>query len=219
MAVGVLLCCVLVIILGCCYCSRLIKKIEADMDRPRDAKLKIMHKPAPSNSILLKKADAASVSINVDGNSGIVDTREMSPNPEGDDDPGPGHEGVVDEMMIDEDNEEKIEIMEWLREVGFEGYYDNFELNGYQSLEFVKEIKGRIELKEIGIDNDGHQMRMLEEIRKLKDRLKLDGNLSGMSEMSDGMYDNPEENKDLRVTQGSDATTAGAISRIPSGVV
>ena len=31
----------------------------------------------------------------------------------------------------------------WMKEGGFEGYYDNIVLNGYQWLQLVKEIKGK----------------------------------------------------------------------------
>ena len=109
-------------------------------------KFNIMHQLVPSDSDHLRKADTVSVDVNVNGNSGIVDTRDTSTKSEGNNGYVSGCEGVVDEILIDGDErkeEENVEIMEWLNEVEFEGYYDHFVLNGYQSLKLGRDIKER----------------------------------------------------------------------------
>ena len=68
-----------------------------------------------------------------------------------------------------------------MKKIEFEGYYDNIVLNGCQSLQLVNKIKGGINLKKSGINNVEHEMRMLEEIRKLRDTLYLYRNLSEIS--------------------------------------
>ena len=57
----------------------------------------------------------------------------------------------------------------WLEHtVGLPQYYNLLIENGYESLDSVKEIDGRDQLKEIGIDLREHQTKLLSEIARLK---------------------------------------------------
>eukprot|EP01084_Bolivina_argentea_P179198 309666_1 len=61
------------------------------------------------------------------------------------------------------------DITQWLTfNVGLPKYHDAFISNGYESLEFIKEIKNKAELDEIGIKLKGHQTKIMSEINKLK---------------------------------------------------
>eukprot|EP01084_Bolivina_argentea_P139236 244949_1 len=71
------------------------------------------------------------------------------------------------EEEIKEDDQKQI-IREWLSSVvGLEQYYDIFIKNGYESLEFIKNIESKGELWDIGIKLKGHQTHILAEIKKL----------------------------------------------------
>ena len=85
--------------------------------------------------------------------------------------------GLHVETQIVFDGEEQIEIREWLRvncgDLICEKYFDVFILNGYQSLDFIKEIKTSADLIDIGIVLGEHQEKILEEIGKLRGILLL----------------------------------------------
>ena len=60
-------------------------------------------------------------------------------------------------------------MMKWLENtVHLPQYYELLVMNGYESLDFVKEIKDRDELSTIGIILKGHQTKFLAAIRKLQ---------------------------------------------------
>ena len=57
----------------------------------------------------------------------------------------------------------------WISDtVGLPQYYQVFLLNGYETLDFVKEIGDKQELTDIGIDYLEHQYQILAEVYKLK---------------------------------------------------
>ena len=59
-------------------------------------------------------------------------------------------------------------IREWLEvTVCLPQYYEVFVKNGYESLDFIKEINDREELEVIGIMLLGHQTKFLAEIKRL----------------------------------------------------
>ena len=60
------------------------------------------------------------------------------------------------------------ELRKWLiHDVGLVEYYNNFVMNGYGCLAFVREIVNKSDLIDIGIDVKEHQIRILKEIKKL----------------------------------------------------
>ena len=61
-----------------------------------------------------------------------------------------------------------IEIHEWLEEIGMSKYYNNFVDNGYQSLDFVKQIHDITELQDIGINNENDQTCFMHKIKELR---------------------------------------------------
>merc|ERR1712187_301113 len=71
-----------------------------------------------------------------------------------------GRENITKNDIIDDDkNMDRILLKKWLDNVVKLGeYYDNFIQNGYESVQFVKEIRNILELKEIGIELKEHQM-------------------------------------------------------------
>ena len=68
---------------------------------------------------------------------------------------------VVDEEI------KKSQIYKWLNDIGFGQYYNNFAQNGFDNLDFVKQIQNVNTLKDIGIDLKGHQLKLLNEIENL----------------------------------------------------
>merc|ERR1712228_470805 len=75
------------------------------------------------------------------------------------------------EIIYDDDG--AIELKQWLMmmkfgEVFCEKYFQAFVVNGYQSLDFIKEIEKKSDLTDIGITLKGHQLKILVEIKKLK---------------------------------------------------
>eukprot|EP01084_Bolivina_argentea_P059818 109275_1 len=63
----------------------------------------------------------------------------------------------------------------WLRDdVKLPIYYSNFVDNGYEQLEFVKEIKNDKQLSDIDIKLKGHQGKILSEIKKLQKQFEND---------------------------------------------
>ena len=63
-------------------------------------------------------------------------------------------------------------IKKWLANtVKLPQYIDNFTLNGYDSFDIISEITDKNELNEIGIELKGHQLKILKEILKLKDKI------------------------------------------------
>ncbi len=59
------------------------------------------------------------------------------------------------------------EIRDWLAGFGLDEYTNNFIKNGFDSLKFVKAIKGMDNLKQIGIKLLGHRVLIMEEINRL----------------------------------------------------
>lgn len=59
------------------------------------------------------------------------------------------------------------EIYKWLNNAGFDQYYNNFAQNGFDNLDFIKQIQNVDTLKDIGIELKGHQLKLLSEIEKL----------------------------------------------------
>ena len=75
---------------------------------------------------------------------------------------------IVHTPMISVDS---VELKSWLeKEVELPQYFDNFGSFGYESLSFVKAIKQKAELEEIGIIAKGHQTKLMSEIEKLEIR-------------------------------------------------
>ena len=60
------------------------------------------------------------------------------------------------------------EIRSWLQIISFSQYFNNFVLSGYESIEFIKEIKNESELQEIGISSISDCNQILCEIDKLR---------------------------------------------------
>ena len=68
----------------------------------------------------------------------------------------------------DRDNVNCNHVKEWLNNiVERPEYYTNFVENGYESLEIIREIKHKSDLKDIGIQNVAHQDKILQCIYKL----------------------------------------------------
>ena len=87
---------------------------------------------------------------------------------------GGGEEKVeLDDAEIVYDDGGVIEVRQWLTltcgKVLCEKYYDAFVTNGYQSLDFIKEIEGKSDLADIGITLKGHQVKIFSQIKKLKE--------------------------------------------------
>ena len=64
--------------------------------------------------------------------------------------------------------EDEIFVENWLQSIGLVQYLKNFQLNGYDSLEFVKEIHNLSELIDIEIIDEHDQFKLLNEIVKLR---------------------------------------------------
>ena len=77
--------------------------------------------------------------------------------------------------------------------------------NGYQSMAFIMEIVHKGELEEIGIESEQHQIKLMEEIRKLK--AENVGN--AINEIAKTVYIMNEENDDIVV--GDDETEFGTM--------
>lgn len=75
---------------------------------------------------------------------------------------------------VDNDPKENggdTDVDDWIKNtVGFRdcGYENSFMVNGYDSLDIIKEITTKDELKEIGITLKGHQTKIMAEIRRLR---------------------------------------------------
>merc|ERR1712130_673074 len=54
------------------------------------------------------------------------------------------------------------------RALGVEEYYDNFDQNGYDSMEFIQEIENKEQLEDIGIVIAEHQDKLLKAISEYK---------------------------------------------------
>ena len=93
-----------------------------------------------------------------------------------------GNSGESDQIFIEQEEINKIEkrkrkthkddtkeLMEWLRNIiKLPQYYDYFVSNGYESLEFIKDIKSVDKLICIGIELKGHQTRLMAGIDRLR---------------------------------------------------
>ena len=61
------------------------------------------------------------------------------------------------------------EVKQWLtNKCNFEQYINLFILNGYSSLDIIKEINDKSELQQIGIKSPGHRTKIFAEIQKLR---------------------------------------------------
>eukprot|EP01084_Bolivina_argentea_P113310 201975_1 len=79
---------------------------------------------------------------------------------------------MINKSYINNNNEmtetdEKLKIQKWLSLIKLPQYFDAFISNGYESLNFIKEISNKTELFEIGVELKGHQTKLLAEIKKL----------------------------------------------------
>eukprot|EP01083_Nonionella_stella_P250423 864883_1 len=64
-----------------------------------------------------------------------------------------------------------LELQTWLQnEVGLSQYLEVLVSNGYESMQIVKDISNSTELKDIGIESKQHQMVIMEEIHKWKNK-------------------------------------------------
>ena len=70
--------------------------------------------------------------------------------------------GVVDRV------DDRLGIKQWLDGIHLSQYLDHFTQNGYESLEFIREIDNKSQLEEIGILLTGHKTKLMVAIRKLK---------------------------------------------------
>ena len=66
----------------------------------------------------------------------------------------------------------QLEVLSWLQTTGFSRYYNRFIDNGYEGLEFIKEIDQIEQLIEIGID-DKDQKKILNEILQLSSHIGI----------------------------------------------
>mmetsp|Transcript_63137 Transcript_63137/g.100361 ORF Transcript_63137/g.100361 Transcript_63137/m.100361 type:complete len:407 (-) Transcript_63137:55-1275(-) len=104
------------------------------------------------------------------------------------------------------------EIREWLtKQVGSVYYYDAFVSNGYDSLQFIKEIQSKEELDEIGITGQYQQEILLREIEKLR-RVNNNASVAGVNGrdvmgMTGGDEQNKHGNTDEFVVYGDDENT------------
>ena len=68
----------------------------------------------------------------------------------------------------DQDELIKEDVKEWLTgTVRLPQYYDHFVKNGFETIEFITKIKDKDDLNGIGISLKGHQLVLMEEIKKL----------------------------------------------------
>eukprot|EP01083_Nonionella_stella_P164613 545365_1 len=66
-------------------------------------------------------------------------------------------------------NQGAYEVQYWLQYVvGLPQYFETFMDSGYEAMGFIKAISTMVEVCEIGIESKQHQMRILQEIKKLK---------------------------------------------------
>merc|ERR1712129_653511 len=63
-----------------------------------------------------------------------------------------------------------IGIRTWLKSIGLSQHFELFTLNGFDSMDFVKEIKLASELNYIGITSKNEQRTIMESIKKLNDQ-------------------------------------------------
>ena len=79
---------------------------------------------------------------------------------------------IVNGKTLDDTNKalemQNGEIRLWLESISFPEYFNNFVSNGYESFEFIKEIRNESELLEIGITNKSECNEILGEIEKLR---------------------------------------------------
>merc|ERR1712129_117291 len=70
----------------------------------------------------------------------------------------------INEMMIkmDSDKTESDKVRQWLIGIGFEMYLDVFLQNGLDSIDVIKQIDTKHELKSIGAPLIGHQIKLLD---------------------------------------------------------
>merc|ERR1712228_312511 len=80
--------------------------------------------------------------------------------------------GEKDDVKIVYDGDKQIEIKSWLEsscgDLICKEYFEVFISNGFQSLDFIKEIQSKEDLKDIGICKKGHQTKILAEIKKIR---------------------------------------------------
>ena len=64
--------------------------------------------------------------------------------------------------------EDETRVETWLQSIGFAQYLKNFQLNGYDSLDFIKEIYNVSELIDIDITDEQDKLKLLNEIVELR---------------------------------------------------
>merc|ERR1712129_660660 len=115
-------------------------------------------------------------SMTSDGNStesACISTKDEQelPQLEGDVVTGNGRCVIDIPVKIVYDGVEQREIKEWLQQKCSQSicdlYFDNFISNGFQSLDFIKEIQSFSDLNDIGINNEEHQNKILTAVREL----------------------------------------------------
>eukprot|EP01083_Nonionella_stella_P133733 406615_1 len=91
-----------------------------------------------------------------------------------------------------------ILIMQWLTDVvKLPVYYEHFIKNGYDRMEFIKNIEDKSDLRKIGIKKAGHQTRIMSQIKVLS-RQSSKGNVRDMMIRSDS-----ETLTETRETEGN----------------
>eukprot|EP01083_Nonionella_stella_P176709 618982_1 len=74
-------------------------------------------------------------------------------------------------VLQDKTHSNRLELQTWLQnEVGLSQYLEVLVSNGYESMQIVKDISNSTELKDIGIESKQHQMIIMEEIHKWKNK-------------------------------------------------
>eukprot|EP01083_Nonionella_stella_P238586 835957_1 len=70
-----------------------------------------------------------------------------------------------------QNHKDMLEVQTWLhKEVELHQYLDVLITNGYESMQIIKDISNKAELEEIGIESKQHQMILMEEIQKWKEK-------------------------------------------------
>eukprot|EP01084_Bolivina_argentea_P274665 468213_1 len=70
-------------------------------------------------------------------------------------------------VTMSNDNMDRYEIRQWLDIIDLSQYENNFIENGYESMNFIKEITTITQLNDIGIDNIEHQNKIISNLKTL----------------------------------------------------
>ena len=124
----------------------------------------VAHKPKSSLNSLAEMKNDESVPSNANGFALDNDTTNT--------------ESKSDESLLQNQRRhrnDRDDVLKWLQGIGLERYFTNFDSHGYESLRFVKEIKDKTDLEDIGIKMKGHQTLLMSEIIKLSNGRLLEG--------------------------------------------